>query len=61
LIGLDVEPAGLSEIVENREIFLVLVGLLPPTALPRGKAGTKLNELTNKSASLENLKMSGEL
>jgi len=37
LIGLDVEPAGLSEIVENREIFLVLIGLLPPRPCPEEK------------------------
>jgi len=40
---LGVEPAELSEITVDREVFRVLLGLLPPAALPKGKAGTKMS------------------
>ena len=28
----------------DREVFRVLLGLLPPATLPKGKAGTKMSE-----------------
>jgi len=45
---LGVEPAELSEIFVDREVFQVLLGLLPPRAtLPRGKEGMKMNGMNN--------------
>jgi len=41
---LGVEPAELSEIVVDREVFQVFLGLL---SLPRGKVGMKMNEMNN--------------
>jgi len=41
-----VEPAELSEIAVDREVFQVLLGLLP-SDLPRGKAGMKMIEMNN--------------
>ena len=40
---LGMEPAELSEIADNREVFQVLLGS-PPAALSEGKAGMKMNE-----------------
>jgi len=34
---LDVKPAELSEVAENREVFRVFLGLLPPRCLPEEK------------------------
>ena len=44
---LDVEPAKPSEIAIGREVYQVLLGLLPSSDLPRGKAGMKMNEMNN--------------
>jgi len=41
-----VEPAELSEIAVDREVFQVFLGLQPPRP-PRGKAGMKMNEINN--------------
>jgi len=41
---LAVEPAELSEIAENREIFRTLLGMLPRNSHPRGKSAVKMNE-----------------
>jgi len=38
---LGVEPTDLSEVAVDREVFRVLLGLLPPH--PRGNAGMKMN------------------
>jgi len=43
---LGLEPAELSEIAVDREVFQVLLGMLPPrSTLPR-KAGMKMNGMT---------------
>ena len=45
---LGVETAELSEIAVDREVFQVLLGLLPPRATaPRGKADMKMNGMNN--------------
>jgi len=48
LVGsrLMVEPAELSQTAVDREVFQVLLGLLP-SDLPRGKSGVKMNEMNN--------------
>ena len=45
---LGVEPAELSEIVVNREVFRVFLGLLLPLSLPRPKAGIKMIEMLQR-------------
>jgi len=40
---LGVEPAGLSQFADNREVFQVFVGLLPPRPSPE-KKDVKTNE-----------------
>jgi len=40
---LGVEPPEESEITVDREVFRVLLGLLPAT-LPKGESGTKISE-----------------
>jgi len=39
--GLDVDPAELCEIAVDREVFRVLLGLLPPRLTPKGKWARK--------------------
>jgi len=43
-----VEPAELSEISVDLEVFRDLPGLLPPAVLPRGKAGMKSESSSSK-------------
>ena len=40
-----VEPVKLFEIVFDRGVFQVLLGLLPPATLPESKADMKMNEM----------------
>jgi len=49
--SLGVEPAGLSEVIENREAFRVLQGLFPSRP-PRRKAGVETNEWVTKQGKL---------
>jgi len=49
---LGVESAKLSEIAVDREILQVLLWMLPPATLLRGKAGMKMNEMNDIYVSL---------
>jgi len=44
---LGVEPAELSEIAVDHEVFQVFLWMIAPATLPRGKAGMKMNEVNN--------------